>query len=107
MSDVARMVPDLIEKTREGKLSWDEPDLNEFETTLGMYKLFLKPSRKGYSLTLFNFEGRPIDSFDEEAEDIFGDAVQSLLAELFALAKRRARRVDESLAEVERMLKAL
>lgn len=107
MSELARMVSDLIEKTKAGKLQWEEPDFNEFEASLSSYKLFMKPSVLGYSLTLFNSEGRPIDTFEEVRPIPFGDPPPMPLSDLFELVKRRARRVDESLAEVERMLKAL
>lgn len=107
MADLAQMVSDILTKTESGKLQWEEPDLNELEAEIPPYKLHLKPTREGLTLTLFNLDGRPIQSVVSQP---LGFAVKqggTNLTALFEAAKRRARRVDESLAEVENLLKAL
>lgn len=109
MSNLAEMIPELVQKTRIGRLQWEEPDYNELEARLSGYKLFMRLAREGLSLTLFDAEGRPLDevySLDSARASQF--AVRTAdLKPLFEEAKRRARRVDEALAEVESLLKAL
>lgn len=108
MADLSEMVAEILAKTVSGRLQWEEPDLNELEATLAPYKLLLRPSRDGLTLTLFNAEGRPIESVSAAVSPKgLLDTVSPPLGTLFEMAKRNARRVDESLAEVERMLKAL
>ena len=108
MADLTEMVPEILKKTVSGRLEWDEPDMNELEAFLPPYKLLLRPSREGLTLTLFNADGRPIDSVSAAPpKGLLERSVSLPLTKLFDEAKRRARRVDESLAEVEQMLKAL
>ncbi|MEQ8814850.1 MAG: hypothetical protein RLO51_17770 [Thalassobaculum sp.] len=107
MADLAAMVPDILAKTELGNLQWEEPDFNELEAILPPYKLQLKPSREGLTLTLFNADGRPIQSVVSQPLGFAMKPDGVNLTGLFEAAKRRARRVDEALAEVEQMLKAL
>jgi hypothetical protein len=109
MADLAKMVADIIVKTEAGKLQWEEPDLNELEASLPPYSLHLRPSREGLTLTLFNSDGRPIDSVNVSGGRVglLEYAASPNLLKLFELAKRNARRVDESLVEVENLLRAL
>jgi len=107
MSDLAEMVPDILAKTESGGLQWEEPDFNELEAILPPYKLLLRPSREGLTLTLFNSEGRPLQSVASQPLGFAMKPDSVNLTALFQAAKRRARRVDAALAEVERILKAL
>ena len=109
MSDLAEMVPDLIEKTRDGRLEWEEPDFNEFEAKIAKYKLFLKLGRDGLSLTLFDANGRPLDAvYSLDGGRGFDLNVRTAnLQPLYDSAKRKARRVDQALAEVESALKTM
>lgn len=109
MSNLAEMVPELLQKTRVGRLHWEEPDYNELEARISSYKLFMRLAREGLSLTLFDAEGRPLDEVHSlESSRASHFAVRTAdLQPLFEEAKRRARRVDEAMAEVESLLKAL
>ena len=108
MADLAEMVTEIIAKTHSGALQWEEPALNELEASLPPYKFLVRPTREGLTLTLFTGDGRPIESVSATTSPQgLLSAAPLPLGRLFEAAKRRARRVDESLAEVEQMLKAL
>jgi hypothetical protein len=107
MTTLQDLTPILLTKTREGKLQWEDGGSGSFLASVDDVTLKVEydnVSREvDHRLRLLNDDGEVIEEFVPRR----GTDKAGPLAELYDLARRRALKVDESLAKLERSLKTL
>ena len=114
---ITNLIDLLLEKTLEGKVSWESTANNEtFLSSLGLYGIsirrtvpqtvtrgiaFFGDSRPIYIVSFLDEEGK---LFDSKVENSASSTGYEKLEELFTLARRSAHNVEESL---DRLLQEL
>ncbi len=92
---LASLVDILLEKTREGKVSWEATVReNTFIAAFGRYGVAISDERFGYVLMFSDENGKEIKT---NIENAVGSSDHRNLEELFTLAQRSAYNAEESL----------
>ena len=107
---VAHLIDLLLDKTREGKISWESTaNSDAFVSSLGLYGISIRrnvphtvargfalfgDTRPAYVVSFLNEDG---ELFDSQSENSPSSAGYEKLEELFTLARRSAHNVNESL----------
>ena len=103
---IAHLIDVLLEKTVQGKVSWESTANNDtFATALGLYGISISryvsrpviytvEEREIFILTFLDKNG---ELFDSRVDDSSSFNDYNRLKELFTLARRSANNVDESL----------
>ncbi|SRR5271170_6560920 len=106
MAVSSELVNTVLERTREGKLTWEELSLTGFLTRVGQTMIIIDRPHGGVTRPLMRItdeNGKVLETI-EPAD--WGDTGQ-LLSEVYELARRQALRVDETLSDLKRSLDRL
>ncbi len=99
MVNIADIAQSVLERTRDGKLSWDATVHDHvFQAVIGDKSILVSEYGLSYSLRILDERGRELDEFEE----IHGN----LLRQVYAEAKRRALDTDAQLSELLQKLQA-
>jgi hypothetical protein len=103
MAVAAELPETILTKTREGKLDWERLSSGGFVARIANAALAVDRIRNTGDITLriTNEEGLVVETFSSQ------DRPDSLLEDLYELARRQALRVDETLSNIKRSLDAL
>ena len=96
------IVEKLLEKTRLGRVPWEDKGTNDFRCDLDQYKFTVSKSQDGYSLRMEDERGRVLFFLRADEEILFGDetAEQTFqaLSDMYELARRKALNIPDKLA---------
>jgi hypothetical protein len=101
-NEYQELLKDLLAKTKAGKVEWREsPTGGKFYLAFSRFALEILSGgdeQAGYfvRVVLRNEDGVGIDEFD-----VYGGPEYATLEELHGLAQRKARKIDEALAELK------
>ena len=103
LEDLAESV---LEKTREGKLTWTELSATGYHSNIGPNSITIDQFIGGigggtFALRFTNDKGTVIQTIHSSPE------THAKLKEIYALARRQALRVDETLLTIKRALDSL
>jgi hypothetical protein len=105
--DYAPVIEKLLDKSRQGRLSWDKGYLKDFRCTIDQYTFVVSAADSGYGLSMLDSDQNEIFSLNLQDEVIFSGENRRLfdeVSELYELARRKALKVDEKLAGVSELL---
>ena len=92
---LAHLITTLLEKTREGKVSWEDTVRDRtFISAFGRYGVSISNERFGFVLMFLNENGKEVETKIENSAD---SSEYIELEELFALAQRSAHNAEESI----------
>ena len=102
---LASLVDILLEKTREGKVSWEATVReNTFIAAFGRYGVAISSERFGFVLMFSDESGNEIET---KIENAVNSPDNGNLEELFTLAQRSAYNAEESLDNLLRELQRI
>lgn len=107
-SQYSDIVSRILKATKEGRVRWNESATNpDFFVIFKNFTLVLwqgvEPSNEEFvSVGIRNKKGELADSFSVDEHE--GD--YRIVVELYALARRNARRIDEAVAEIAKELES-
>ena len=106
MANLDETVARLIARTQEGRLNWDESyDPDQFITSVGAISVRISSHQgvfsRAHTLDILDHGGRVVESVSDGSEPA---NVESLLGQLFELARRSALDIDSVLDQLNRAL---
>ena len=108
MTQLADTLPQILEKTQNGKLAWEELSFgSSFMAKLRTGSLEVLSARShgvGYVLNLRNEAGQVIESI---STDELPPPIADMLHSLYTIVRRQALRVNEALDQLKRELESL
>jgi hypothetical protein len=108
-ADQSELVDSIFERTREGKLSWEELSLTGFLTRVGQTMIIVdRPRGEGLpSMRITDESGKILQIIEGPIHSGRGLGTRELLSEIYELARRQALKVDETLSHLKRSLDRL
>jgi hypothetical protein len=91
----------ILEKTREGKLSWERLSSGGYFARIGAGTLTVDKVMNVSILRIANEEGIVVETLSSGARG------NTVIEDLYELVRRRALRVDETLSNIKRSLDSL
>jgi hypothetical protein len=109
MADQSDLVNTILERTREGKLTWEELSLSGFLTRVGQTMIIIDRPRGNElpSIRITDESGKLLEIIEGPVLAGSGLGSKELLSEVYELARRQALRVDETLLDLKRSLDRL
>jgi hypothetical protein len=105
MTNLIELIPILLQKTEEGKLEWDSLSNESFVARLGENAVEVGYNRQGAArLSLLDVTGRTLET---ALWSEIPSPWDQQLTKLLGIARRKALRVDETLADVKGFLDRL
>ena len=101
MISLAKLIPLLIQKTEEGKLDWQPVSYGIRVDLAGKWIVLETENNTGW-IVLFDQSGNRLEDMKF---NIYTD--EHGLDKLYELARKKAYRIEESIEEVEQLLKAM
>jgi hypothetical protein len=110
------IIKKLLDKTRAGRVPWEESDRDEFRCGLlgygdEKYTVYVRSRQDGYALRIEDLGQRTVSYVVAEEEIVYRDAERKetfdTLSDLYELARRKALSVPEKLASVAELLDRL
>lgn len=102
------IIEKLLEKTKRGRVSWEDHGSNEFRCDLDQYRFFIRRSDDSYILRMEDEFQRILFSLRAQEEIIYLDQEKGhlfeVLSDLYELARRKALNVTDKLAGVTELL---
>jgi hypothetical protein len=102
------IIDKLLEKTKAGRVPWEDYGQNEFRCDVDQYKFHVWKFDDGYGLRMEDERQRVLFSVRAEEEIIYlqpeKERAFQLLSDLFELARRKALNVPDKLAGVAQLL---
>src|SRR5260370_20107437 len=102
------IIDKLLEKTKAGRVPWEDYGQNGFQCDLDQYKFRVWKSDDGYGLSMGDERQRTLFSLRAEEEIIWANPAKEhlfqSLSDLFELARRKALNVPDKLAGVAQLL---
>ena len=95
----------VLQRTRDGKLTWNELSSASYVATVGEDSIIIaRVSGPFYTMRFVNPQGTEIDKI---SPNVLNSEENSTLGEIYELARRQALKVDETLLNLKRMLDRL
>jgi hypothetical protein len=102
MTSLVDLIPALLQKTKEGRLEWEDISGGSFVARLGENSVETSYDRDGDpKISLLDSNGRKLDTV---LWGNIGSPFDDQLSELTAIARRRALRIDDTLKSVKGFL---
>jgi hypothetical protein len=102
MADTPDLAGLILEKTQEGKLTWERLSSGAFATIIGRSNIVVDQTKNSnIMMRITNEDGLVVETLSSH------DRLDQTLEELYELARRRALRVDEVLSEIKQSLDRL
>jgi hypothetical protein len=102
------IIQKLLEKTKAGRVPWEEHEWDRFRCTLDEYTFFVWKTDDGYALSMEDMHHKRVFLAKAEEEIIFTqrdkEEMFELLSDLYELARRKALNIPEKLAGVSELL---
>ncbi len=102
------IIEKLVEKTKAGRVPWEDHGNSQFRCDLDQYKFFVWRYDDGYGLRMEDEYQRVLFSLRAEEEIIYSNPEKEhlfqTLSDLFELARRKALSVPDKLAGVAELL---
>ena len=96
------IVEKFLEKTKLGRVPWEDYESNEFRCDLDQYKFAVWKYQDGYGIRMEGERQRSLFSLRGDEEILYGDDAAEhtfqVLSDLYELARRKALNVPDKLA---------
>jgi hypothetical protein len=104
MISLLELLPSLIEKSKEGKIAWEQLSANSFTAKLGNLDVDILQNGSDTLLRVRNDDGSVLDAVSYLNTPTPTD---KLIKEVYALARRVSMRVDEKIEGLKNILDQL